>query len=83
MLVLLGKLFILCRSELMFINANQVRSISNYISLHKYWHVIIGRLYDSFPYGVSNDLHHGLPYPCWQYLLSCIVRHFDPIDSGV
>jgi len=59
---------------------NQVCSISNYISFHKYWHVVVGQFYDPFPNGLSNDLHPDLPHPCWQYLLSCIVRHFDPFD---
>lgn len=62
--------------------SNQVCGISNNIGVHEYRHVVVGRVHDSLPYGISNDLPHGLPHPCRKYLLSRIVRRFDPLHSG-
>lgn len=57
---------------------NQVCGIPNSISFHEYRHVLVGHVHDSLPYGLSNDLCPSLPHPCWQYMLSCIVRRFEP-----
>lgn len=59
---------------------NQVCNIPNNISSYEYRHIAVGRVDDSLPHGVSNDLPHGFSYPCRQYVLSRIVRRFDPLD---
>ena len=59
---------------------NQVCGVPSIISFHEHWHVAVRHVHDSFPYGLSNDLRPGLPHPCRQYMLSSIVRRFDPFD---